>query len=40
MTGGLERFSAGADLSEMTGTVDDLGFDNELEQLSLSARCQ
>lgn len=33
LTGGLERFSAGADLSEMTGTVDDLGFDNELEQL-------
>lgn len=33
LTGGLERFSAGADLSEMNGTTDDLGFDDELERL-------
>ena len=33
LTGGVERFSAGADLSELTGTIDDLGFDDELERL-------
>ena len=33
LTGGLERFSAGADLSELNGTIDDLGFDDELEGL-------
>ncbi|MYB03807.1 MAG: enoyl-CoA hydratase/isomerase family protein [Acidimicrobiaceae bacterium] len=33
LTGGIERFSAGADLSELNGTVDDLGFDDELERL-------
>ena len=33
LTGGLERFSAGADLSELSGTIDDLGFDNDLERL-------
>ena len=33
LTGGLERFSAGADLSELNGTIDDLGFDDELERL-------
>lgn len=33
LTGGHERFSAGADLSELKGTIDDLGFDNELERL-------
>ena len=33
ITGGLERFSAGADLSELSGTIDDLGFDDELERL-------
>ena len=33
LTGGPERFSAGADLSEMEGTTDDLGFDDELERL-------
>lgn len=33
ITGGMERFSAGADLSEMSGTIDDLGFDDELEGL-------
>ena len=26
LTGGLARFSAGADLSELNGTIDDLGF--------------
>ena len=33
LTGGPERFSAGADLSELNGTIDDLGFDDELERL-------
>lgn len=33
LTGGLERFSAGADLSELNGTIGDLGFDDELERL-------
>lgn len=33
LTGGPDRFSAGADLSEMDGTTDDLGFDDELERL-------
>ena len=33
LTGGLERFSAGADLSELAGSLDDLGFDNALERL-------
>ena len=33
LTGGHERFSAGADLSELQGTIDDLGFDDELERL-------
>ena len=34
LTGGPRVFSAGADLSEMSGTIDDLGFDDELERLS------
>ena len=34
LTGGPERFSAGADLFELAGTIDDLGFDDELERLS------
>ena len=33
LTGGAERFSAGADLSELSGTTDDLEFDDELEAL-------
>ena len=33
LTGGPERFSAGADLSEFNGTIDDLGFDDALERL-------
>ena len=33
VTGGDERFSAGADLSELAGSLDDLGFDDELERL-------
>lgn len=33
LTGGFERFSAGADLSELNGTIDDLVFDDELEGL-------
>ena len=33
LTGGSTVFSAGADLSEMKGTMDDLGFDDELERL-------
>ena len=33
LTGGPERFSAGADLSELNGTIDDLEFDDELERL-------
>ena len=33
LTGGPGRFSAGADLSELNGTTDDLGFDDELERL-------
>ena len=33
LTGGTRAFSAGADLSELTGTADDLGFDDELERL-------
>ena len=33
LTGGPRTFSAGADLSELTGTADDLGFDDELERL-------
>ena len=33
LTGGPRAFSAGADLSELNGTIDDLGFDDELEQL-------
>ena len=33
LTGGLERFSAGADLSELSGTIDDLVFDDELAGL-------
>lgn len=33
VTGGADRFSAGADLFELNGTIDDLGFDGELERL-------
>ncbi|MXV97588.1 MAG: enoyl-CoA hydratase/isomerase family protein [Acidimicrobiaceae bacterium] len=33
LTGSPRAFSAGADLSELTGTTDDLGFDDELERL-------
>ena len=33
LTGGVRVFSAGADLSGMSGTIDDLGFDDELERL-------
>ena len=33
ITGDVRRFSAGADLSELNGTIDDLGFDDELERL-------
>lgn len=33
LTGGPKVFSAGADLSELNGTIDDLGFDDELERL-------
>ncbi len=33
LTGGSERFSAGADLSELNGTIEDLEFDDELEAL-------
>jgi len=33
LTGGPRAFSAGADLSELNGTADDLGFDDELERL-------
>ena len=33
LTGGPSVFSAGADLSEMKGTMDDLEFDDELERL-------
>ena len=34
LTGGPRAFNAGADLSEMSGTIDDLGFDDEFERLS------
>lgn len=33
LTGGLKAFSAGADLSELNGTIDDLAFDDELARL-------
>ena len=33
ITGGSKRFSAGADLATLTGTVEDLEFDDALEQL-------
>ena len=33
LTGGPKAFSAGADLSELNGTMDDLAFDDELERL-------
>ena len=33
VTGGPHRFSAGADLFELKGTIDDLTFDDELERL-------
>ena len=33
LTGGPNAFSAGADLSELNGTIDDLTFDDELERL-------
>ena len=33
VTGAAGRFSAGADLSEMTGGLDDLAFDDELQRL-------
>ena len=33
ISGGTRRFSAGADLTELTGTLEDLGFDDALEQL-------
>ena len=33
ITGGSGRFSAGADLAEFTGSLEDLGFDDELERL-------
>ncbi len=33
LTGGMRAFSAGADLSELNGTIDDLTFDDELERL-------
>ena len=33
LTGGVKVFSAGADLSELSGTIDDLGFDDELGRL-------
>ncbi len=33
ITGGAKRFSAGADLATLTGTVEDLEFDDALEQL-------
>jgi len=33
VTGGDERFSAGADLAEFTGSLDDLGFDDDMERL-------
>lgn len=33
LTGGAGAFSAGADLSELSGTIDDLTFDDELERL-------
>ena len=42
LTGGPERFSAGADLTELSGTIDDLAFDDELgglcRRLTLSPR--
>ncbi len=34
ITGQGARFSAGADISELSGTIDDLDFDNELEALT------
>ena len=33
ITGGSGRFSAGADLADLTGSPEDLGFDDALEQL-------
>ena len=33
ITGGSRRFSAGADLAEFTGSLEDLRFDDELERL-------
>ncbi len=33
ITGGSGRFSAGADLAEFTGSIEDLRFDDELERL-------
>jgi len=33
ITGGARRFSAGADLATLTGSLEDLGFDDALEQL-------
>ena len=33
ITGGSRRFSAGADLAEFTGSIEDLRFDDELERL-------
>ncbi len=34
ITGEGARFSAGADVGELSGTIDDLGFDDELEALT------
>lgn len=34
LTGSVGRFSAGADLGDLTGGIDDLGFDEELERLT------
>ena len=34
LTGSGGRFSAGADLGELTGAIDDLGFDDDLERLT------
>ena len=34
ITGEGGRFSAGADLNDLTGTIDDLQFDEEMEQLT------
>jgi len=38
ITGEGGRFSAGADLNDLTGTIDDLQFDEEMEQLTAAIK--